>query len=86
MAKRYLMVSYQPFYCQYFPPDAFQTPDWIKEAGDAGSSPEFPGKCVVHLALGELILLVTPCWKVQSGLISNQSHPDLTRRSRVASG
>ena len=32
------------------------------------------------------ILLVTPCWKVQSGLISNRSHPDPTRRSRVGSG
>ena len=33
-----------------------------------------------------MALLVTPCWKVQSGLISNRSHPDLTRQSRVGSG
>ena len=31
------------------------------------------------------MLLVTPCWKVQSGLISNRNYPDLTRRSRVGS-
>ena len=30
-----------------------------------------------------MVLLVTPCWKVESGLISNRSHRDLTRRTRV---
>ena len=34
----------------------------------------------------QVVLFVTPCWKVQSGLLSNRSHPDLTRRSRVGSG
>ena len=27
----------------------------------------------------KVIMLVTPCWKVQSGLISNRSHPDHTQ-------
>ena len=31
-------------------------------------------------------LLVMPCWKVRSSLISTQSHPDSTRRRGVASG
>ena len=32
------------------------------------------------------VVLDKPCWKVQSGLLSNERHPDLTRRSRVRSG
>ena len=33
----------------------------------------------VHTCHNTMVILVTPCWKVQSGLISNRSHPDWGR-------
>ena len=33
-----------------------------------------------------MVVLVSHCWKVESGLISKRSHPDITRRSRRGSG